>query len=90
MSERVYQDTPISEELYARAIGWEVVKYVKDYDMHRLARQMDSDAVALLKEIKAVLDVRTLDDPTCFYRVDALVQAFSRYGLYTQRHWELD
>lgn len=90
MSEYGYDDTPISEELYARAIGWEVVKYVKDYDMHRLARQADSDAIALLHEIKAVLDDRILDDPTCFCRVDALVRAFFHHGLHTQRHSELD
>lgn len=85
-----YLSPLISEELYARAIGWEILKYTKEYNLHNLARQIDSDAVALLGEIKAILDDPALDDPACFYRVDALVRAFHRHSLTTDRHEEVN
>ena len=83
-------ETPISEALYVRAIGTELLAFAKQCDLHKLARQMDSDALSLLCEIKTILDDSALDDPTCFLRVDAIVQTFFAHGLTTDRHRELD
>jgi len=80
----------IEERLYAQAIGWEVLRYAKAYDTHELARKVDSDAIDLIKKIKAILDDLTLDDPDCFLRIDAIVRAFHSYDLSTDRHWELE
>ena len=80
----------IDEELYVRAVGREVVKWAKNVDTRLLARQVNTDAVLLLKEIQSILDDETLDDPECFYRIDAIVSSFHRAGLSTPRHWELE
>ena len=80
----------IPEEFYALAIGQSILNYVKEYDLHQLARQMDTEALLLLNEILAILDDTALDDPECFYRVDRLVRAFHRRGLVTSRQNELD
>lgn len=79
----------VEERLCAQAIGWDFLRYAKQYDIHDLARQVDSDAVALIKEIKTILDDHTLDDPDCFLRVDAIVRSFHVRGLSTDRHWEV-
>ncbi len=84
-------DPPLVEErLYAQEIGFRILDYVKDYNVHELARQIDSDAVAMIKEIKAILDDLTLDDPECFLRIDAIVRTFHFHNLVTERHWELE
>ena len=80
----------IDEEFYARAIGWEVLKYAKEYDQHLLARRVECDAVELIKEIQKILDDEVLDDEACFLRMDAIVSAFGTHGLATKRHYELE
>ncbi len=80
----------VEERLCAQAIGWDFLRYAKKYNIHDLAQQVDSDAVALIKEIKTILDDPALDDPECFLRVDAIVRAFHKYDLPTGRHWELE
>ena len=81
---------PILDGLYANAIGQEVMRYIRQSDGEELARQVDRHAIGLLREIKEILDDRTLDDPECFYRIDAIVQAFQGKGISTERHWEAD
>ena len=78
------------EELYARAIGREIMNWAKSHDLHLLGQQADRDALLLLKEIQSILNDDTLDDPECFYRIDAIVSAFHRVGLSTDRHWDVD
>lgn len=80
----------VEERLCVQAIGWDFLQYAKQYDIHDLARRVDSDAVALIKEIKAILDDTTLDDPECFFRIDSIVMAFYNHNLNTNRHWELE
>ena len=47
----------------------------------------ERSAISLLRQIKEILDDDTLDDPTCFQRIDAIVTAFQDAGLSTRRHW---
>ena len=68
----------VEKRLYAQAVGWEVLRYAKELNTHELAQKVDSDAITLIKEIKAILDDRTLDDPDCFQRIDAIVRAFHK------------
>lgn len=79
-----------SEELYARAIGKQVISWAKSCAPHLLGQQIAADALLLLKEIQSILNDDTYDDPECFYRIDAIVTAFHRAGLSTDRHWELE
>lgn len=37
--------------------------------------------MTLIARIKAVLDGETLDDPPCFFRIEAIVEAFQTAGL---------
>ncbi len=80
----------VEEELYAHAIGREILRYVKDYDQHLMARQIDSDAICLLKEIQKILDDKTRNDSDCFYAIDAIVDAFHAHNLSTDRHIEVE
>lgn len=85
------ENTPtVEERLCAQAIGWDFLRYARQYNIHDLAQQVDSDAVALIKEIKTILDDLTLDDSECFLRIDHIVRAFHSYNLSTDRHWELE
>ena len=80
----------IEERLYAQELGWEVLRCVKQLNLHELDRRVESNAIALVKEIKTILDDLTLDDSDCFLRIDAIVRAFHKYDLSTDRHWELE
>lgn len=80
----------VEERLCAQAIGWDFLHYAKQYKLHDLAQKVDSDAVALIKEIKAILDDPTLEDSDCFLEIDAIVRAFHTYNLSTDRHWEVE
>ena len=77
------------EVLFARTMGNEILNLIQTCDLQYLAQQVNSDAVALLEEIRAILDDQTLDDPTCFFHIDSIVRTFYAYGLDTCRHQEL-
>ena len=80
----------VEESLITQAIDRDFLQYAKQYDIHDLARQVDSAAVSLIKEIQGILDDLTLDDPECFLRIDAIVRTFHKYDLPTSRHWEVE
>lgn len=81
---------PIAEHLFAQAVGAEVLKYVREYDIHDLARRVDSQAMTIVKGIKKVLEDKTLDDPTCFDQIEAIIQVYYTNGLRVNRHGEPD
>ncbi len=76
----------IPEALYAKEIGKLVLDYLKTQDVQGLAEQADTQAVALLTRIKAILDDSTLSDPECFWRIEAMVDAFHDAGIGLSRH----
>ncbi len=76
----------IAEELYAKALGQEMLKFGRTYSEAALARQVNADALLILDQIQKILNDETLDDPQCFYRIDAIVDAFHHGGLSTHRH----
>lgn len=90
MLDFLQHEPAVEEALYVNAIGREVIKWAKDYDPRLLAQKVDTDAGLLLREIQSILNDDTLDDPECFYRIDAIVMAFHRAGLSTNRHWEVE
>ncbi len=75
----------VSEALWAKTIGQEVLKYVKSRGVE-MDRRVHDEAVELLEKIKAILDDDSLPDPECFRRIDAMVDAFQTAGVPTARH----
>lgn len=80
----------LPDELWANVIAQEMVRYARATGAEVMAGRVDSEAVRVLSEIKAALDDPDLDDPECFYRIDAIVSAFYRAGLSTRRHEECE
>lgn len=80
----------VPEEYYIKVIGKAMLDYAKGYDIHEAARRMESAAMELIEQIRGILNDDTLADPECFYRIEALVNAFADAGLYTTRHQELE
>ena len=79
-------DLSVSDELYARAIGWKMLQWLRREHSVVLPRQAEGDAVRVLEKIKTVLNDDTLSDPDCFHRIERIVETFSAYGLRTSRH----
>ncbi len=75
----------VSEALWAKSIGREILNYVKSRG-EDVDQRVHDEAVALLEQIKAILDDDSLPDPACFHRVDAIVDAFQNAGIPTARH----
>ncbi len=75
----------VSEALWAKCIGQEVLKYVKSRGVD-VDRRVHDEAVELLEKIRAILDDDSLSDPECFHRIDAMVDAFHTAGISTTRH----
>ena len=78
----------LSKELLARAIGEYVAGHLDALVQEALADLAERQAVAVLRQVKAVLDDESLDDAGCALRIDAIVQAFYDAGMSTSRHWE--
>ncbi len=76
----------MKDELYARAIGWEVLEYLRKEHPGSVADEIEGDALCILEKIRTVLNDDTLDDPECFERIDAIVRIFYANGISTDRH----
>lgn len=73
----------VSDSLIAQAIGRAAMDCM---DREALVKAVNSEALALLEEIRKILDDGNQDDLECFARVDALVSAFHRRGVPVSRH----
>lgn len=76
-------DWAVSEELIAQAIGQAAMRCMEP---DALVRAASSAALELLEEIRSILNDETLDDRSCFYKIDALVSAFHKRGIDVSRH----
>lgn len=76
----------IPNALYEKAVGQQVLEYVKTLRADEVPATVESEALELLSQIKAILDDDTAGDPECFRRIDAIVSAFWAKGIYTPRH----
>lgn len=79
-------DPDILKNMYAQAIGQEVVKFICSFRPGDLIPLVNQESLSLLAAIKAILDDDSLDDPQCFRRIEALVDAFYAHGIPTDRH----
>lgn len=73
-------------QIYAKALGDLVLSYLSAQGAPPLPAAVESRALDAIAAIQAVLDDKTLDDPHCFQRIEAIVEAFSAAGLSTSRH----
>lgn len=79
----------LRDELYARAIGWEVLQYLKREHPEHIAEKVEQDALCVLEQIQKILNDNTLDDFNCCKRIELIVKTFYANGLSTERHdWE--
>ncbi len=77
----------IEEEFAAQAIGREALKYLKAaWTPEKLNRETENRAMKALEDIRRVLDDDTLDDPACFHRIQAILNALEKYDIYSTRH----
>ena len=68
---------PAEHEIMAYAIGALVLSHLKEDEVWR--------EILLAAESKA-LDDDTLDDPGCFYRIEAILDALESNGITSLRH----
>ena len=71
-----WDEKTVSQSLWDREVGAYVLNCLQHCDTSVLAQQVDSEAVRLLEEIKAIIQDPALDDPECFARIEALTNAF--------------
>ena len=76
----------IQDELYARAIGWEVLNYLRREHPGEVAQKIEGDALCVLEKIQMILNDDDLDDSDCFERIELIVNTFYANGLSTNRH----
>lgn len=83
-------DEQETRDLYAKAIGDLVMAYCENISPDLISRQAESNALALIAQIRTILNNESLSDPACFQQIDAIVSAFCQAGLPTSRHWETE
>ena len=83
-------DEGMVNQLYAAAVGKLALNYIGTLPSGVISELAERRAVALLGQIKAILDDETLDDPECFLRIDAIVGVFAQEGISTLRHLECE
>lgn len=83
-------DKPILKDLCAKSLGDLIMMYCERISPADIFQKAESNALALIAEIKNILDDRTLSDPDCFQRIDMIVATFYEAGLPTSRHWEAE
>ncbi len=76
----------VQDELYARAIGWKVLDYLRREHPGEVAQEVEGDALCILEKIQTILNDDTLDDPECFERIELIVKTFYANGLSTNCH----
>jgi len=79
---------PVYKQMYAKAIGDLAISYLEEQGFSA-PDGVESRALAVISQIRDILNDDTLDDPECFRRIEAIVELFYDAGLSTTRHdWE--
>ncbi len=78
----------IEEELYARIIGWEVLRYIREYEPQlALSEAMEYDVIALVKGIRDILNNEFYDsDEYCLNSIKELVEVYNSFGISINRY----
>ena len=78
---------PAEHERMAYAIGALVLSHLKEDEVWReILLAAESKAMKALHDIQEALDDDTLDDPGCFYRIEAIRNALESNGITSLRH----
>lgn len=85
MNEQNYMQT-VPEVLCAKAIGKQIMNFMRSGEEHKFAEQANSEAALILEKIRVILDDPALDDPECFQKIEAIVDIFNDAGISTSRH----
>ncbi len=86
MTGKAVMDLQTTRKLYENALGELAAKYLESLDPEEIRPLMESRALELISQIKSILDDETLEDPGCFRRIDAMVDAFHDHGVPVSRH----
>ena len=76
----------VRDELYARAIGWKELEYLKDESWEATRNEAEQDALRVLEKIKGILNDPALNDRECYQKIERIVAAFYANGMDTARH----
>ncbi len=79
-------DSIARKSIYAQAIGERVLEYLERFDPQQLSAVANARAIALVESIRLILEDSTLDDPSCFLRIEAIVDAYNDAGIHVSRH----
>lgn len=75
------------EQMAALSIGTTVMRYLKEEGTgEEIVAGAEFQAMQTLQDILSILDDKTLDDPSCFRRIEAILRALERNGLSSFRH----
>ncbi len=86
MNEQAHKRATISEAIYAKEIGRQMLEVLKSGGLQTIEKLAREEAVLTLERIRAVLDDPALDDPECFQKIEAIVDVLSDAGVSTARH----
>ena len=78
-------DDPTMKQMYAKAIGDLALSYLEGQGIPA-SDVVESRALAVISQIRDVLNDETLDDPECVQRIEAIVELFYEAGISTARH----
>lgn len=76
----------ILKAVYVRAIGELTLKFWESVKREELVPVMESKALDIIAEIKAVLDNEALNDKECFQRIEDIITILQANGIDTTRH----
>ncbi len=76
----------IAKKLYESALRELAANYLESLGPQEILPLAESEAVKLIAEIQGILNDEALEDPECFRRIDAIVDAFHDRGIPTDRH----
>lgn len=72
---------PIEDELYARSLGWEVLRYLRqnEHDPQRIGQDAEYSPVRMLEQIRQILDDNTIEDPECLEKIRQMLNELDLY-----------
>lgn len=79
-------DELLTNSMCALAVGTLILEYVRALPMEAIADLTDRSALCLLEAIKSILEKDGLDDPQCFHRIEAIINAYEACGISIKRH----
>lgn len=85
MTDKQEFSAEVSEAIWAKTLGEEMLKYLKSHDPD-VAKRATHAATEVLGQIKEILDDASVDDAECFQRIEKIVDAFHEAGIHTSRH----